>query len=67
MKDYRKKIRRASYARAALALESYLKKQGVDADLPEKAREELKSYLIPFPLSGYNGNDAKESGDISGE
>jgi len=58
MKDYWKKVRRASYARTALALEFYLKRKGVDAELSKKTREELQSYLIPFPF-GKNEGDSQ--------
>jgi len=65
MSNAEQRLKAHAVARATLILDDIVDDE--DAKLPRDTRRVLEDHVSVFPLSGYNGNDSTESGDISGE
>jgi len=64
MNDAIQRLKAHAVARATLILDDIVDDE--DAKLPERTRKVLENHISVLPVSGYNGNDEAESGDIDG-
>lgn len=65
MSNVEQKVKAYALASTGLILDDMIDDE--KAKLSEDVKEEFQDYILRFPLSGYNGNDSTESGDIDGE
>jgi len=64
MNNAEQRLKTHAIARATLILDDIVDDE--DAKLPRDTRRVLEDHVSVFPLSGYNGNDEAEQGDMSG-